>query len=169
MKIFGPKSLSQYLFYTARLLTIVSGINLLLLSYAITTESFITVGNQLRIELPIMGLHLEILNESNIPIMLMASTLFYSIFFYSLSEVFKTFSAEKLFTQQVQKTLVYFAILNVLTPIAYVVVHSLIIQDMHFIQLPYALLHLVLGIIVFFITELLKQGKQLQTENDLTI
>ena len=42
-------------------------------------------------------------------------------------------------------------------------------QDWNLRQLPYALLHSVLGIIVFIIAALLKQGKQLQLENDLTI
>ncbi len=68
-----------------------------------------------------------------------------------------------------QKTLVNFAILNLLAPVAYILVHMALLQDMHFTQLPYVLLHMVLGIIVFFITELLKQGQQLQADNDLTI
>lgn len=169
MKMFGTKSLSTNLFYTTIVLAITCGIGVLLLGYAITMESFDTVGNHLRIEVPITGLHLDIFNESNAPMMLIASLLFYAIFFFSLSEVFKTFGAEKLFSQQVEKTLTYFAILNLVTPIAYVLAHALIIQPTHFIQLPYALLHLVLGIIVFFIAALLKQGKQLQLDNDLTI
>ncbi len=169
MKMFGPKSLSIYLFYATRILTIVTGISFLSLIYSITTKSFTTVGNQLRIELPIKGMHLEILKETNIPMMIIAGLLFYSIFFYTFSNVFKTFSAEKLFTVSVQKTLVNFAILNLLAPVAYILFHMILLQDTHFTQLPYVLLHMILGIIVFFISALLKKGTLLQLENDLTI
>ncbi len=103
IKMFGPKSLSTYLFYASRILTIVSGICFLSLIYAMTTKNYTSVGNQLRIELPIKGMHLEILNEPNIPIMIISGLLFYSIFFYTFSNVFKTFKARKIFTLRCAK------------------------------------------------------------------
>lgn len=169
MKIFGPKSLSLYLYYITRILMILSGLLFLFLMYNLFTSGFTIYENHLRMELPFTDTHLEVLNESNVPLMVMVSFLFYSFFFYNLSKVFKTFGARKLFTQHVQKTLIYFAYLNLIVPFVYTLAHVIIIQDWHLTQLPYALLHFILGIIVFFISALLKQGKQLQLENDLTI
>lgn len=169
MKMFGPKSLSVYLFYTGRILAVLCSLGTLLFIYVMATNRFSVNGNHLRLELPFTNSHLEVLDEHNIPLMLIISLLFYSLFFYSLSEVFKTFGADKLFTEQVQHKLIHFAYLNLLVPFVYIVLHSMIIQDTHYTQLPYALLHLVLGIIVFFIAALFNQGKQLQSENDLTI
>lgn len=91
---------------------------------------------------------------------------FYGLFLWLLSNVFHSFSQERLFTKIGAIRLSRFYIINLLVPvlfIAMVILFGQSIGDM----LRIILLHLVIGAFAFFMAAIFKQGLILQDEQDL--
>ncbi len=171
MKMFGPKSVSYYLFYISRLAAI--GI-MLLLSYILISlmlGNFDIINNQFQIAVPLMpDLYIKGFYEKNILITITLAMLFFTLFFYMLSNILKTFKANKLFTSKAIKQLNYFALLNlVVSPLVYFIIHFVIMNKTSFSDVYNVLLSLLLGVFMLFIVAVFKQGYDVQQENDLTI
>ncbi len=92
----------------------------------------------------------------------------YSLFFWLLSNVFKVFNGEKLFTQPNIVHLKRFYLANLIFPIVLVAFSSFFIEIEKGIFIIVAL-HLVLGVFIFIISEIFNQGLSLQNEQDLYI
>jgi predicted membrane channel-forming protein YqfA (hemolysin III family) len=96
--------------------------------------------------------------------------LFFAVFFYLLSTIFKTFKAPKLFTDRAIKQLNYFALLNLIAaPLLFLTIDFFIMQKQQIGNILNYLLTFLLGIFLLFIVAIFKQGYQVQNENDLTI
>ncbi|MDF0716389.1 DUF2975 domain-containing protein [Muricauda sp. 334s03] len=92
----------------------------------------------------------------------------YTLFFWLLSNVFKVFYQEKLFTQPNIAHLKRFYSANLIFPIVLVAFSSFFIEIGKGIFIIVAL-HLVLGVFIFIISEIFNQGLSLQNEQDLYI
>ncbi|MEW7278775.1 DUF2975 domain-containing protein [Aquimarina sp. 2201CG1-2-11] len=170
LKIFGKKSLSQLLFYITRLTTIGYSIFLLFISYAFVSDNFIGVSNgQFQIGIPLTDSAIKGGYDSSTIGSIIVFFIFYILFFYILSMVFRTFREEVLFTELAIKYLTYFAIINLFFPFVYGVLQSIILYKIDFNDLSIAFLHIILGVFSMFIITIFKQGVQLQEETELTI
>ncbi|HMK02808.1 MAG TPA: DUF2975 domain-containing protein [Ferruginibacter sp.] len=92
----------------------------------------------------------------------------YGIFLWMLSNIFKTFKQEKLFTATGVKRLSVFYGTNFIVPILILIgffIAKIEISDMLIITC----LHFVIGIFAFFMAAIFKQGLLLQEEQDLTL
>ena len=92
----------------------------------------------------------------------------YTLFFWLLSNVFKVFYQDKLFTNPNIGHLKRFYLANTTLPIVLVAFSSFFIAIEKGIFIIVAL-HLVLGIFIFIISEIFNQGLSLQNEQDLYI
>jgi hypothetical protein len=92
----------------------------------------------------------------------------YTLFFWLLSNVFKVFYQEKLFTQPNIAHLERFYSANLIFPIVLVAFSSFFIEIDTGIFIIVAL-HLVLGVFIFILSEIFNQGLSLQNEQDLYI
>jgi len=93
---------------------------------------------------------------------------FYSIFFYLLSNVFKTFKQTKLFTYQGVLNLKRFYIINlIIAPLFLIIVSINSGEDYPYFAIIAA--HCIIGIFAFFIASIFQQGVNLQTDQDLII
>lgn len=92
----------------------------------------------------------------------------YGLFFLLLSNVFLSFSREKLFTMQNIRNLQWFYRANLIVPIAVLLLLNLISQAEEE-MLIIVVLHGVLGVFAFFMAAIFKQGVNLQKEQDLFI
>lgn len=92
----------------------------------------------------------------------------YTLFFWLLSNVFKVFFQEKLFTQSNIIHLKRFYLTNIILPVLLVIFSSFFIEIDTGILMIIAL-HLVLGVFIFIFSEIFKQGLNLQNEQDLYI
>lgn len=168
--MFGPRSLSYYLFYLSRIAAITSAALISFILVSLATGNFKMVDNQFQIALPLMSeTFIKGFYETNIILTITLAMLFFAIFFYLLSNILKTFKAEKLFTQKAIKQLYYFAILNLfIGPSLYFVIHF-IMKKSSFNDAHNLILSLLLGVFVLFIRAVFKRGFNVQNENDLTI
>lgn len=169
--MFGPKSLSYYLFYLSRIAAFASIVLIAFILISLGIGNFEIVDNQFQIALPffpetfIKGFYRE-----NIIVTITLTMLFFVFFFYVLSNILKTFKANKLFTYKAIKQLNYFAILNLIVgPILYLLIHFVIMRKSSFSDIYNLFLSLILGVFVLFIIAVFKRGYNVQNENDLTI
>lgn len=170
IKMFGKKSLSTVLFYSTRLIMFGYGIFLVLIIISLVSNNFvITETNELQIHIPFTSAMIKGANDPLTFIAILCFIIFYASFFLVLSFIFKTFSAEKLFTQEAIKYLKWFTIINLIIPLAYVIIGFLINNTITLDDVTPALLHIGLGIFATFIATIFKQGFILQEENELTI
>ena len=92
----------------------------------------------------------------------------YGLFFWVLSNVFKTFKQERLFTKEGLKNLKCFYQFNLLLyPIAIIIWSLFSIEDFPFFAMIVA--HAIMGIFIFFMAAIFQQGVNLQNEQDLYI
>lgn len=94
--------------------------------------------------------------------------LLYAFFFLVASDVFKVFTLERLFTKENIKYLRLFYSINLFLPLPISVLCSF------FIEIPNGLwvlllVHFILGVFIYFLTEIFTQGIGLQDEQDLYI
>ena len=92
----------------------------------------------------------------------------YGLFFWLLSNVFKVFYQDILFTAENIVHLRRFYLVNIFLPTLLFIFTSLFMPIEHEMFLIIAL-HLVLGVFVFFMSEIFNQGLHLQNEQDLYI
>jgi hypothetical protein len=171
MKIFGPKSLSHYLFYLSRISAIGSIILIAFILISLGVGNFEVVDNQFQISLPFFSeTYIKGFYKENIIVTITLAMLFFACFFYVLSNILKTFKADKLFTSKAIIQLNYFAVLNLIVgPILYLTIHFLIMNKSSFSDIYNLFLSLILGVFVLFIVAVFKKGYNVQSENDLTI
>ncbi|KQT30874.1 hypothetical protein ASG22_19455 [Chryseobacterium sp. Leaf405] len=95
---------------------------------------------------------------------------FYTLFFFSAFKIFNGMSQEILFNQSVIEWLKRFSILNILfVPLSVLNWLYNFKSDLNMDILLIVFIHLLLGIMVYFIVAFFKKGFELQSENDLTI
>ncbi|MFZ6014041.1 MAG: DUF2975 domain-containing protein [Bacteroidota bacterium] len=99
--------------------------------------------------------------------MLMAIGL-YGVFFWLLSDVFKTFRQKKLFTPFGVASLSRFYIANLTVPLAVLIVLSIVSDEDNPMEIIVTL-HAVIGIFAYFMAAIFRQGVSLQNEQDLYI
>ena len=92
----------------------------------------------------------------------------YGLFFWLLSNVFKVFYQDILFTAENIVHLRRFYLVNIFLPTLLFIFTSFFMPIEHEMFLIIAL-HLVLGVFVFFMSEIFNQGLHLQNEQDLYI
>lgn len=92
----------------------------------------------------------------------------YGLFFLVLSNVFKTFKQERLFTKDGLKNLKQFYQFNLLLyPVVTIVWSLFSFEDFPFFAMIVA--HGIMGIFIFFMAAIFQQGVNLQNEQDLYI
>ncbi len=130
------------------------------------------VENRPKINVPILGLRINIPLNYSILIMWTAMT-YYAIYFYAFKEFLRVFVKKKMFETKSVKRLRFFLILNII-PLIYIIIFtvsflvkgvSIRVNDDYFIVLA----HLVIAFLVYLYLDALKKGNSVQQENDLTI
>lgn len=92
----------------------------------------------------------------------------YGLFFWVLSNVFRTFKQERLFTKDGLKNLKQFYQFNLLLYPLLTIFWSLFsVEDFPFFAMIVA--HAIMGIFIFFMAAIFQQGVNLQSEQDLYI
>ncbi|WP_271765614.1 DUF2975 domain-containing protein [Aquimarina algiphila] len=170
LKMFGKKSLSELLFYCTWFIAFGYCLFLLFIAFSFITDTFLSINdNRFAIEIPFTGSFVKGQYESEVILSIIVFFVFYILFFYTLSLIFKTFKAEILFTKIAIKHLKYFAILNLFSPFVYVIILFIVGYSIGLSDLSTVFLHIMLGIFAWFIIAIFKEGFQLQEENELTI
>lgn len=107
-------------------------------------------------------------NYTGYMVQMVSLLLLYGLFFWLLSQVFKTFSQKKLFTQTGINHLQRFYLSNLIIPgIAYIILMMVNEEAEDVFML--VILHAIIGVFAYFIAAIFKQGVLLQNEQDLYI
>lgn len=93
--------------------------------------------------------------------------IFYGFFLWLLSDVFRAFRQQKLFTEKSVTRLSRFYITNLIVPILFLLLVVKFQNEMSDL-IRIIFLHLVIGVFAFFMAAIFKQGLILQEEQDLT-
>ena len=130
------------------------------------------IENRPKVHVPIISLRINI--PLNYAILIMWSAMsFYAIYFHAFKEFLRVFVEKNMFEVKSLKRLQFFLILN-LIPLIYIILFSasfLIsgrafrLEDDYFIVFA----HLVIAFLLYLYLDVLKKGKRIQEENDLTI
>ena len=106
--MFGPKSLSHYLFYLSRAAAFGSIILVSYILLSLAFGNFEIINEQFQIEIPLLPeTYIKGFYKPNIIITISIAMLFFALFFYLLSNVLKVFKADKLFTSKAIKAVSY--------------------------------------------------------------
>lgn len=130
-------------------------------------------GTYAFIKIPLLELGIGFQFKIQVLAVMWIGILFYVIYFYTLKEFFKVFIDEKVFSSESLKRLKTFFYIN-LVPLVYAVALSIYTfkrnEQFKFEEdQGIALVHLFVAFLVYLYMDLLKKGKILQQENDLTI
>ncbi|WP_435132289.1 DUF2975 domain-containing protein [Formosa sp. A9] len=163
--------ISKVLYYISRLL---GGLYLITGVYGlfswVTNTHLLINDKQTIITYPFTEASFLIL-DSNITYLIFSfliPVLGYGLFFWLLSNVFKVFYQDKLFTAENIVHLRRFYLVNIFLPTILTIFTSFFMPIEHEMFLI-IILHLVLGVFVFFMSEIFNQGLHLQNEQDLYI
>ncbi|GAA4233739.1 hypothetical protein GCM10022291_11560 [Postechiella marina] len=169
MKMFGTKSLSSYLFTLSRVVSVLILLLALFIIISILTNNMALLDGRFAIALPVSNMEIKA-NYNLKTIFTISSTLvFYAGYIYLLSLIFKTFKAEKLFTKTAVKYLKYFTVLNLIVfPFSYLFIRFVVMGGVK-INIPFIVLHVLVGVLSAFLIALFNNGYSVQKENDLTI
>lgn len=168
--------LSKLLFYTYASLyffiMIFSILSFLEYYYGVDIPFVEVFQNHTKVHVPLLGLRINIPMNYTVLIMWIAMT-FYAIYFYSFKEFLKVFIKEKMFESESLKRLRFFLKLNII-PLCYIIIFfiSSLIKSMSFrLEDDYFIVfaHLVIAFLIYLYLDVLKKGKAIQEENDLTI
>ncbi|MBC3756793.1 DUF2975 domain-containing protein [Hyunsoonleella sp. SJ7] len=130
------------------------------------------LGNRGKVNVPIFGLGINIPFNYAIIFMWIAMT-YYLIYFYAFKEFLRVFVEKRTFKARSLKRLRFFLKLNIL-PFFYIIVlcfcffilgKPVRVYEEFFIIFA----HLVVAFLVYLYLDVLKKGKHIQEENDLTI
>lgn len=130
------------------------------------------IGNHSKVNVPLLGLRINVPYSYSILIM-WSAMLYYAIYFYALKEFFKVFIEKNMFEAKSLKRLHFFLKLN-LIPLVYIIMFTasfllrgiaIRLDDDYFIVLA----HLIIAFLIYLYMDILKKGKHIQEENDLTI
>ena len=128
--------------------------------------------NHAKVKVPILGLRINVPFSYAILIM-WSAMLYYAIYFYAFKEFLRIFIKKKVFEAKSLKRLRFFLKLN-LIPLIYIVAFTasfllrgvaIRLEDDYFIVLA----HLVIAFLIYLYLDILKKGKYVQEESDLTI
>lgn len=128
--------------------------------------------NHSKIKVPLLGLNIGVPLNYSVLIMWTAMT-YYIIYFYAFKEFLKVFVEKRMFETKSLKRLRFFLILNAV-PLVYIILFTasflikgvaIRFEDDYFIVLA----HLVIAFLIYLYLDVLKKGKYIQEENDLTI
>ncbi len=170
MKFFGPKSLSQYLFYAFRILAIGLGLFTIYITFSFILGNYSVVDGRYKMDIPLTGTYIHGIDQTNIFVTISITLVFIVVFLHMFSNIFHSLKMETVFTKLAIKRLYHFAILNlVIGPILYFLIHFPIMQKTNFRDIHNLILQLLLGIFALFIIAVFKRGFAVQSENDLTI
>lgn len=107
-------------------------------------------------------------NYTGYMVQMISLLLLYGLFFWLLSQVFKTFTQKKLFTQAGINHLQRFYLANLIIPgVAYILLWLVKEEAEDVFML--VMLHAIIGVFAYFIAAIFKQGVLLQNEQDLYI
>jgi hypothetical protein len=128
--------------------------------------------DQTIIKIPFSKSHIEFSNSFGI-ISLWLTFGFYALYFHALSEFFKVFTKAQLFTNHSVKKLRFFGYLNLIPPV-FILVYFIVertqnipihMDSEYVLPIP----HLCIALFVYLYIDLIKKGKLVQEENELTI
>lgn len=165
------KIISKVLFVIARSLTWIYFITSIYgLVSLITNINLQTDEHKIIVEYPFTDISFLILDNSlnYVLFAFLLPMLSYALFFWLLSNVFKVFLQDKLFTKSNIIHLKRFYLTNIFLPILLVTFSSFFIEVENGIIMITAL-HLLLGVFIFIFSEIFNQGLTLQNEHDLYI
>ncbi len=167
------QQISKFLFYLTRiasfsyLLMAIFG----LVSFAFKTQNFVlTKGvENFQINFPFSNTPFLVGQNNSYAVWeMILGILLYGLFFWLLSNVFNAFAQPKLFTEKSVKKLTAFYLANFIIPIL-MLLFLIINQNYSASFWSVALLHILLGVFIYFMTVIFKQGLHLQNEQDLYI
>ncbi len=173
LKMNNVKVVAKVLLYTTRFFAAFYGLLTLYSAICLMTGWFLAFkenGQCFSVLLPLTQESM-LTGANNLPYIffdfLLPLTL-YSIFFLLVSNVFKVFTHTKLFTQNGVRHLQWFYLSNLIIPSVAVLLAAMFgMADIEVMVL--VMLHFVLGVFVYFLAAIFKQGLYLQNEQDLMI
>ena len=170
MKIFGPKSISTYLFYFVCISTLALGIFTGYVVFSFATGNFESLDGRYKMNIPFLGTYIHGEHKTNVFITISIGLLFATIFLYMLSNIFETFKRETLFTEIAVKRMNDFALINLIgSPVLYILIHFIIMKHNHYRDIHNPIIHVILGLLILYGTAVFRRGFKVQSEHDLTI
>ncbi len=170
MKMFGPKSMSTLLFYLTRLIAIGIVFFVTYIDISFLTKNFELNKGRYKMDIPLTGTYIHGDYQLNVIVTISIGLLFGFIFFYMISNIFKSFKADILFTKVTVKRMNHFALLNLLAgPFLYVIIHFVIMQKENYRDIHNLIIHILLGLLILYGTAVFKRGFEVQSEHDLTV
>jgi len=170
MKMFGSKSLSEILYYLFRIVSITILVFVLYVDYAFLTSRFTLNQGRYHMDIPLTGTFIHGDYKFNIILTISIGLIFGALFFFVLSNIFKALKQQVIFNKKAIYNLKLFTIVNlVLGPLLYFLIHYPIMQKTDFRDIHNLILHLIFGVIAFFLFHIFRKGYRVQSENDLTI
>jgi hypothetical protein len=97
-----------------------------------------------------------------------ATVALYGLFLWLLSNVFRAFKQDRLFTSKNVLRLKRFYLFNLALPIIYLIILAILSHEIRDATII-VFLHLMIGVFAFFMAAIFKQGLLLQEEQDLTL
>ena len=140
--------------------------------FALDIPLITIVENQTSISIPFSKSHIKFFSSTGI-IALWLSFGFYALYFHALSEFFKVFTKAQVFTNHSVKKLQLFGYLNLIPPVFILITFvigriknmPLRMDSEYILPIP----HICIALFVYLYIDLIKKGKLVQEENDLTI
>lgn len=167
----GVKSIAGVLFYLSRICVLGYAILAVFSSISLLTGWFLKFkGDYFNIQIPFTE-KTFLIGERNLPYIIfdfLMVFVLYSIFFWLLSNVFKTFIQPKLFNKKSINRLRYFYLSNLFIP-SLATLLACLFSNIDSTVIMLIILHFVLGIFAYFMAAIFKQGVNLQNEQDLFI
>ena len=171
MKMFGPKSISSYLFYVFRLGAIFSISLALFILLSFAFGNYEVQGGRFTIPFPFFS-YFDIKGDYKTSIITSITLiLIYSGgFLYSLSMILKSFKSAVLFNANSIRYLKILAIINLLVfPILYLLIRIVILKVSIMGGINNLILSLIFGVFLLYVAAIFRRGLKVQIENDLTI
>lgn len=170
MKMFGSKSFSEILFYLFRIVSITLLTFVLYIDYAFLTDRFTQNQGRYHMNIPLTGTFIHGDYKFNVILTISLGLFFGALFFFVLSNIFKALKQQVIFNKKAIYSLKVFTILNLIVgPILYLLIHFPIMQKTDYRDIHNLILHLIFGMIAFFLFHIFRKGYRVQLENDLTI
>ena len=167
---------SLFLFYSYTTLFIFvitfSALSFLEYSYGINIPFVELFENHPKVYVPLLGLKINI--PMNFAVLIMWTVMsYYAIYFFFVKEFARIFIKSNIFEQESLRRLRFFMILNFI-PLVYIIVlvSSIFMRGVNFsLEDDYfiVLAHTVIALLIYLYLDILKKGRYIQKENDLTI
>ena len=170
MKIFGPKSLSSFCFYSFRTISTSLLIFLGYIVFAFNANRFTVTNGRFNMKIPLTESSIKGNYQFSDILTISIILIFGVLLFYILSNIFKALKEVVIFNEDIIRNLKFFTILNlIIGPILYFLIHYPIMNKTDFRDIHNLILLVIFGVISLFLTNIFKKGYTVQSENDLTI